>query len=362
MFWRNLKLKILKDKRHVGINIFPTSKCDTGCSHCMDDCNSNNPVHFSKELAKKIVNEALLEMWGLSVFFTGYGEPLLCPEFLEIVDIFGSYERIDDIKLITSGFTDKEHERKERIGKLLARPYSRKILIDQSFSLYHDSFPERLANMARLIIEKQGKGVFRVRACMSIENAEKTQKKIEEVVKDLAKELKGKYFPVVLGFHKNDRKHFGHFEKTATDDDTAFKLYLETFLTPQWHGIRTESGGIVLHVIPVSLEQAGRASKIKETPFEGAVCGMNLYEEDETHLFIGPDGEVYPECSCHPSEYMQLGRIGVDRLVDLVRQRDSFSKRICQAILVDERMCKWGTSEVCVLCKQIVAEKGIGLR
>lgn len=295
-------------------------------------------------------------------FFTGYGEPLLCSELLAIADIFGSYERIGDIKLITSGFTDNEHERKERMGMLLARPYGRKIFIDQSFNLYHDSFPERLANMARLIIEKQGKGFFRIRACMSIENAEKTQKKIDKTIKDLEKELRGTYIPVPLGFHEDDRKHFGHFKKTATDDDTAFKLYLETFLTPRWHGIKTEGGGVVLHVVPVSIEQTGRAGKIKETPFQGSLCGLNLYEDEETCLFVSPDGGVFPDCSCFPEEHMKLGHMGTDRLTELIRRRDSFSQKICKAILADDRMCKWGTRESCVLCKQIVAEKGISLR
>jgi hypothetical protein len=59
---------------------------------------------------------------------------------------------------------------------------------------------------------------------------------------------------------------------------------------------------------------------------------------------------------------MRLGKIGEDSLVELIRRKDVFAERIGKAIETDSRLCKWGTSEVCALCKQIVTEKGIGLQ
>lgn len=362
MFWKNLKLKVLKSKRHIGINLVPTSSCDTGCLHCMDNCHNNNPVHFSKELTKKIINEAGLEMWKLSVLFTGGGEPLLAPDFLKIADLFASYERIGYIDLITSGFTNDEHERREKLKDLLRRPYAKNVLIDQSFNLYHESFPERLSNMARAILEVQGRGNFRVRACMSMENATKTQLLIEKTIKDLANELQGIYVPFILGEHKADRSRFKVFENKYTDDETALRLHLEMSVTPQWHGIRTKNGGVAIHVIPISFEQTGRGNKINETPFANSLCGSFIADIEDTYMWIMPDGHVFPECSCPPDNHMSLGKIGQDSLVDLVKRKDIFFERIFEEILGDNRMFEWGTNDVCKVCKQIVAHKGMHLK
>lgn len=363
MSWRNLKRRIFKDRRFIGLNIYPTSQCDTGCAHCIDSCDLKNPVHFSKELALEIVKEARRERWKLSVLFTGYGEPLMAPELLEIADTFADYERFDYIGMITSGFTSNEQERKDVLGELLKRPYGKDIFIDQSFNLYHESFPERLANMARLIVEHESKINFRVRACMSMENAVKTQLEIEKVIKNLAKDMDWKYVPILLGYHEMDRRLFRIFENVDTDDAMAWRMKLETFLTPQWHALKTKTGsGVVMHVLPVPFEAYGRGKDIRQSSFGRTLCGSFLADFTDTYLVVAPDGSVFPECSCLPDTQMCLGRIGEDSLVDLVKRKDIFFERIFREILSDNRMCEWGTNDVCRICKQIVAEKGIGLR
>jgi hypothetical protein len=197
---------------------------------------------------------------------------------------------------------------------------------------------------------------------MSLENAEATSLKIEKLCRDLAKQMEMNYLPVPLGRLKEERRLFDIFTSTNTDEKTAYNLWIETFLVPQWHVIKAENGGLVMIVQPISFEQTGKGKCISQTPFGLSVCDSIARSCEDVYLIVGPDGYVYPDCSCYPTEHMRLGRIGEDSLAELVRRKDHFSEGIARAIFADSRMCEWGTNEVCILCKQIVAEKGISLR
>lgn len=362
VIFEKLLRKIFKDKRHIGITLFPTSQCDTGCSHCIDNSDCKNPTHFTKELAETIVKETRKERWMLSALLTGGGEPLMTPELIGIADAFGNYERLFTFGIITSGFTNNETHRKEQFETLLKRHYAKRMMIDQSFSLYHKSFPERLANTMRLIMSIRKKSHFRIRACMSLDNFIETQKEIDDVVKNLTKEIEATSYALPLGWQESDRRLFHYFESKLIGDSTAYKLHVEAFLTPQWHVIKTKDGGIIMNAQPISLTSEGRGSSVKQSSYGYCVCDALRGYRQDTYLIVGPDGSVYPECSCFPFEHMRLGKIGEDSLVELVHRKDVFTERIMKAILADNRMCKWGTEELCMLCKKIVAEKGIGLQ
>lgn len=362
MLWRKLKRKIFKDRRHIGITLFPTSQCDTGCNHCIDKSDCNNQTNFTKELAEKIVKEARSERWQLSVLLTGGGEPLLTPELIGIADTFGNYERIKAFSMITSGFIDSETFRKRQFETLLKRRYAKNMSIDQSFNLYHQSFPERLANTIRLIMNIKKQSFLRIRACVSLENLRGTQEKIKDVMKNLAKEFEATDFSIPLGYMEEDRRLFHLFESKLTDNRTAYKLGVEAFLIPAWHAIKKGDGGIVTIIEPISFEQTGRGKNILQTPYAKSICWTTGTSWENTYLIVGPDGSVYPDCSCYPVEHMRLGKIGEDSLVELTRRKDVFTERITKAIIVDNRMCHWGTNDACNLCRQIVAEKGIELK
>lgn len=361
MFWKKLQRRIFKDKRHIGISMFPTSQCDTGCAHCIDSSDCKNPSHFTKELAETIVREARGERWTLSVLFTGGGEPLLTPELIGIMDAFGSYERLAMLSLITSGFLDSEMHRLERLETLLKRPYAKNIWLDQSFNLYHPSFPERLTNTARLFLKLRKKAYFQIRACMSLDNYKETQLAIETTISNLAEELKATNFSVPLGYHVSERRLFHLFENKLIGEKTAYKLGVEAFLVPQRHVIKTKEGGLVMLVQPIPFEPIGRGAEIDQYSYGYTVCDAISGYCKDTYLIVGPDGSVYPDCSCFPTEHMRLGKIGVDSLATIVQRKDVFTQRITRTILADKRICQWGTSELCDLCKQLVAEKGVAL-
>jgi hypothetical protein len=318
-------------------------------------------VHFNKDLAKSIVSEMRNKRWKLSVLLTGGGEPLLCPNLVDICDVFGRYERLNNLSLITSGFTNDEPERKQQLETLLKRFYGKRMLIDQSFNMYHDSFPERLSNMIQTMLKARSSSYLGIRACMSLNNFSQTQKAILKVLSDLAKDIGSINFPIPLGWQAEDRKFFHIFENQSTSDVVAARIAIETYLTPAWHAIKTERGGLVVLVQPISFEQTGHGENIEQKPYAKSVCNAITDGFSDTYLIVTPDGSVYPDCSCHPHFQMKLGKIGETSLQELVLRKDIFSQRIARAILSDSRMCQWGTKEVCTICRQIVAEKGIAL-
>lgn len=362
MFWKNLGRKIFKDKRHVGITLFPTSRCDTGCAHCIDSSNCAAPIHFTRELAETITSEARKLRWQLSVLLTGGGEPLMTPELIGIADTFGAYKRLGKFGIVTSGFTDNEPDRREQFETLLQRAYAKRIMVEQSFNLYHPSFPERLENTARLLMNTYPKHHFTLRACMSLDNLGQTQDRIGDAIRNIAKKMDATYIPVPLGWQESDRRLFPAYENRVIGSKAARRLEVEAHLTPQWHAIKTKDGGIIVHVQPIPLEHGGRGASITERPWAACVCDALQAHWRDTCLIVTPDGSVYPECSCWPTVHMRLGTLGKDSLEELVRRKDVFSARIMRAMLADNRMCTWGTQETCTLCKQIVAERGIALR
>jgi organic radical activating enzyme len=359
---RKLSQRFFADKRQIGINLFSTSQCDTGCRHCLDNSDCKNPVNFTADLAAKIVEECRKERWGLHVLFTGGGETLMTPNLLEITDEFGCYERLHTFKIITSGFLESETFRKKQLKDLLKRAYAKNLIVEQSFNLYHESFPDRLANMARLIMEVRKRGYFHVRACMSLENCHETQSEIEKTLSNLAQEVDGQYRQLLIGLNESERRLFPLFENKIFGGSIGHRLCMNAVLENQMQGIRKKDGSAVLiFVDPVSFEPTGRGVEIAQSSFGSATCTL-LFGQWESSLLVGPDGSVYPDCACYPDEHMRLGKIGQDSLVEIVRRRDLFAERIMGAFLADKRMCQWGTASTCTLCKQIVAERGLELK
>ncbi len=343
-------------KQHVGIMLVPTSQCDTGCSHCIDDSGCKNPIHFTEKFAKLIVSQARKEKFELSVLLTGGGEPLMTPEFLKIADVFGNYKKLLTFGIITSGFTENEFQRKSQLETLLKRPYAEKLIVEQSFNLYHQTFPERLANMTQLMM-RLGKTDFYVRMCTSATNFYQTHRKLEEVLQEIAKKIKGRAFQLPI-------------EDTSLEDEpldfirenVSERLTVEAFFSPQWHILQTKKEVFAIIANSFFLTREGRASKLKEDSLDYCVCdSLKTFSDYDVSLFIAPDGTVYPECPCFPDKRMQLGKIGEDSLVEIVRRKQIFNQRIFQEILADRRMSQWATRETCKLCRQLVAEKGISL-
>lgn len=85
------------------IDINPTELCNRRCVFCPRadvELYPNQNLHISLDLCSKIADELRALKYSGGVAFSGYGEPTLHPEFVEMVKIFGKNIRTE---LITSG-------------------------------------------------------------------------------------------------------------------------------------------------------------------------------------------------------------------------------------------------------------------
>jgi radical SAM protein with 4Fe4S-binding SPASM domain len=85
------------------IDINPTELCNRRCVFCPRaevELYPNQNLHISLDLCSKIADELRALKYSGGVAFSGYGEPTLHPEFVDMVKIFGKDIRTE---LITSG-------------------------------------------------------------------------------------------------------------------------------------------------------------------------------------------------------------------------------------------------------------------
>jgi organic radical activating enzyme len=348
----------------LNLSLYPTSRCDTGCSHCMDDCNMNNPQDFKPAMAKQIINEIASESSDLAVLLTGYGEPLMTPDLVETVETFGNYEKTRHVGIITSGFSDKDSFRKSQFEDLLNGSCAKKLSISQSFSLFHPSFPERLENIIKTIINNGQKKELTVRICLAVDNYKETWKATTKAIREISTKMGLEHRVSFFGWSEDDRdKYFFWVQKFIEDDRYSYHwaVEFESHLIPQWHFIVKKGATdwlLAIKIHPIVLEKIGRAKRISNRPVTDFSCGAfadYFGDDDFSALTIFPDGSVCSEC-CHKILY---GKVGEDSLLEMDRRKSIFDKRLFKSILTDKRMFKWGTQDTCRLCQNLVAEKGL---
>ena len=69
------------DARPLHLHIEPTNFCNYDCVMCVHKTAIAKPAHLPLELFEKIIDEA--QPWYVSL--NGYGEPLMCPHFFDMV-------------------------------------------------------------------------------------------------------------------------------------------------------------------------------------------------------------------------------------------------------------------------------------
>lgn len=355
----------MSENNYVGITLALTSMCDTGCEHCMDSSTIKNPVHFPKESAEKIMEEVRREEWDFSVFLTGGGEPLMHPDFLEVIDIFGKYQKTIYVGMVTSGFLEGDTSRENNLREFLKKSYVSEAYTELSFNLYHSSFSKRFGNVMKLLHSVKEQALINVRMCCSYENCGQSWLTLEKDIRSVADGLGGDYYVLPAGIFEDERPDLSLVKEVMEKRPNEIDLWMEklpSFIS-QAYVIRTgNKGGIILQVRPVSISKLGRGNKVKESPWAGIVCDIfRDQSEMTTNLLIYPDGSVYPECCCQGG-HMLLGRIGENPLAEMIQKRDLFFDRMLGIILSDKRMFEWGTDDTCNLCRKIVAEKGIELK
>jgi organic radical activating enzyme len=362
MFYRRWLKKIFPSQGYLGIRLYPTNICDTGCRHCIEDSGMKNALYFQPSMAQAIVKEARRRRWDLSILITGGGEPLLCKNLEVIVQIFKSYERLSFFFINTSGFLKEEKERERRFRKIFSDK-DLSLHIGLSYNLYHPSFPERFSNVAEALMAMHAKNFLMLRACVSSENAQETNRRIARDVEGLAKSVRGKYFCLPIGRSLpgkfNIEKLAYLLENEKYGSTQADKLGFEAEVCDHWYAIKTERGGLLIMVEHYSLIAGGRAFRLEETPYDNAYCPGLAYPYDFDEITVDANGFAYPEQCCHPDQIMCLGQIGKDSLGEIVLRKRNFREQITKLLLMDKRRFSWGSPEMCQACRQICSQKTI---
>ncbi|MFZ2154164.1 MAG: radical SAM protein [Candidatus Moraniibacteriota bacterium] len=350
----------------LNLVVYPTSRCDTGCNHCMDDCNMNNPQDLKPEMAQQIVDEVKKRGSDLVVLFTGYGEPLLTPNLVKIVETFGSYEKTQHVGIVTSGFSDKNNFRKAQFEDLLNGVCAEKLGISQSFSLFHPSFPERLKNIIELMINNGKKKELTIKVCLAVDNCKETWETATKTITEISNKMGLEHRASFLGWLEDDREKYFFWVQEAIGDSRGYYDWVvdfETHLIPQWHFIAKEGADdwlLAIEIQPILFEKVGRGKKLSNISAIDLSCGAlgGGFTDGDSALTIFPDGIVCSEC-CHKILY---GKIGKDSIFEMDRRKDVFVERLRPSLLADKRMFDWMTADTCRICQNLVAERGIELK
>lgn len=349
----------------LSLSIFPTSRCDTGCSHCMDNCNLNNPCDFTLEMAEQIVTEASREDSILEVLLTGYGEPLLNPNLVKIVECFASYRKNEFVHIITSGFSDKDSFRKSQFENLLKSPWAKKIRFDHSFNLFHPSFPERLKNAIEMMLDNGKRMEISIRLCLAVDNYKETWREAERIIGEIATQMRLEYRKTFFGWSEESRKkNFYWVQKFIEDNKEVYSwaVEFESWIIPQFQFILEKGGDdwlLAIGIYPILLEGIGRAEKMRNKVLN-FTCGAIFYgfgDDYAPSLTVMPDGRVTAEC-CNKVIY---GKLGEKSLFEMSEEDRIFSKRLLPTLLSDKRMFEWRSRDICRICQNLIAEKGVKL-
>lgn len=94
-----------------------TTRCQMGCSHCMEDCKSEGEDMSAETFGKALAFADELESaCPISLTMIGGGEPTLHPDILDILDI--ALAQGNPVMLLSNGlFLDDEELREEIIGR-----------------------------------------------------------------------------------------------------------------------------------------------------------------------------------------------------------------------------------------------------
>lgn len=350
-------------QKNIGITLYPTTRCDTGCSHCLDDCNMSNPRDFSPAMAQQIVDELEKENARLALFLTGQGEPLMNQNLPNILDVFSAYKNTYRIAMVTSGFTDKDELRRRNFEALLQRSYYDQIFVDHSFNLFHPSFPERLKNAIKMLVDAEHRRLLTVRMCVAGDNYDETWQSLWDSLADVTNELGLVYYRQIVGMDEDSRKeHFPYVTKLIKESGRFrdWAVDFESALIPQWHTIgygSMKGPSLFVKAEAILLEKAGRASKTSLIAVDSFVCELfkNLDIGNSVPLTIDSEGNIYPACDCP----MIIGKVGQDSIIELAKRKEKFSEKIWREILADKRMFELGTRNICRICESIVVKQNM---
>lgn len=312
---------IFGERRLVEVVLYPYTGCDVICRHCSDVEKFTNQT-MTVELVDRLLKQAKWSWCQLVVVVMGTGEPLLCKNFVPIMDRLLSSPLVNIVKLVTSGFTKEEKVKKGRFEELIDLDGFAKCIVTQSFNLYHPTFPERMKNIIETILARHSKCMIKVGMAVSKDNAEKTMQVFAQSLKTVDIGEAYDVYPVVIGKEVLDEEIVERQMQAIQRQQHGIKnKYLS--LLPQIYVIKGETKKIGLKVMPFPVESVGRGKCISEEFFSNSRCDtFRSYPDMIPSIYIGPDGECYPDINCFNVPQMKLGNINKEKLSVILASKE----------------------------------------
>lgn len=287
------------------IVFFPTTRCDVGCRHCMHNV-SMGGFDISMTLMRVLIENLKKEKLSATFCATGFGDPLLHPKFIELMDLILDDYGTTELSLITAGYSNNEPFKRNNLLELLEKNYEHRVSLILSYNKYAN-FDERMISFLTDLIGFSTEKFVNVKMCISQENA-------QETVRDFARLL-------VEFFKDSDlpKPEYCGVDKPFNWRNAPAYLDSRKYLL---HGLHADHK---IRTIHHTLSRVGRAAGLNESPWYRQRCDC-LDKADKNMLILFADGFFYP---CERSVGIinkRLGHIMTDSVTDVLAKKKRLVK------------------------------------
>lgn len=282
------------------IIVFPTTRCDVGCLHCMDNVTKigiDLPFSYAQLLVDKLTREQLTS----DICITGHGEPLLYPNLKNLFELWLASPTVNNMSLVTSGYTDQEPTKRDNLQTCLELEYFYKVTLIMSYNLYRDFDARWYAFLKDMIVSPLGMFVI-AKLCVSRENGKDTAESFARLLLRFTKE-QGLPAPAYCG----------------TDEDHNWRNCPKYLVSRKYkvHGHYADHKLLTTHH---SIVKLGKAATLKETPwYTEPCCCLKLTADSEVILY--PDGYFYPCSRSIGCARRRLGHIEHDSITSIFKRK-----------------------------------------
>ncbi len=336
------------------VNFYPTTRCNVGCSHCIDDACMKNPIDLPIEYVHLLNKQLEKHQYYAQYCATGNGEPLLHPKFNALIDSLFSYRRNKGMTLLTAGYNNKELEKRDNFRRLLQKDYIRRIQPHLSFNLYSD-FPERWDAVLPDIMNCERDFSVLANICYSVSNRLETLKSFDDIFRRYA--LNSGYGENLRALICGGGSQFCLRAEPLVDSH-GFPYHERQMLLPQnfIYFLSGKHGRRFFGVRRAHIAKQGRAAQLREIIAGKDYC-PDFLSEFNLELHLNPDGFWYANHTCPKIPQLCLGHIEKDDIDVIVRRKFFFWRFINSALILERR--NYDPMEPCAACLMLCNEHDV---
>lgn len=349
---------MVTEDRVFKLNVFVTNRCNRGCRHCLVRATDSGRKYLKPEWVRKLVLEAKDLGYKLQGSISAMGEPLMNRDVVKIAEAFSGLKICRDIIFITSGFLAKDEGEKQLFQELINSHFREILTINFSFNLYAPAFSERLQESISVMFKNNNFSRSHIRIVCDRNNYFKTINELIEILYSLQTRMGMKWSPAL--YCMSDEFRFKSLEAKLLNlskrpnwdfsEERELQLAGDAFSIPSIQRFESEARGEHYLFINVGLvSRIGRARNLPEACFFGKNfrCRLIFGKQLDDILYMGPDGEIFPDCNCTLSG-LQIGTWETP-LQELLTRRRILHENLVGKILSDRKLC-WNREHPCDVC------------